>query len=78
MPSQIIDLLTKEIEVKRNTEEARAARTALEVYEKRDWIKGKITREGLAALEKKAGNDKNKINDLKRIKSLLEQAEGNR
>lgn len=78
MPSQIIDLLTKEIEVKRNTEEAKAARTALEVYEKRDWIKGKITREGLTALEKKAGNDKNKINDLKRIKSLLEQAEGNR
>jgi hypothetical protein len=77
MPSQVIDTLTKEVEARRNTEAAKAARTALEtVYEKRDWINGPITREGLAALEKKAGNDKNKLNDLKRIKSLLEQSEG--
>jgi hypothetical protein len=77
MPSQVIDTLTKEVEDRRNTEAAKAARTALEtVYEKRDWINGPITRESLPALEKKAGNDKNKLNDLKRIKSLLEQSEG--
>jgi hypothetical protein len=77
MPSQVIDTLTKEVEARRNTEAAKAARTALEtVYEKRDWINGPITRESLPALEKKAGNDKNKLNDLKRIKSLLEQSEG--
>jgi hypothetical protein len=78
MPSQVIDTLTKEVEARRNTEAAKAARTALEtVYEKRDWINGPITRESLPALEKKAGNDKNKLNDLKRIRSLLEQSEGN-
>ena len=78
MPSQVIETLTKEVEARRNTEAAKAARTALEtVYEKRDWINGPITRESLPALEKKAGNDKNKLNDLKRIKSLLEQSEGN-
>jgi hypothetical protein len=77
MPSQVIETLTKEVEARRNTEAAKAARTALEtVYEKRDWINGPITRESLPALEKKAGNDKNKLNDLKRIKSLLEQSEG--
>ena len=77
MPSQVIETLTKEVEARRNTEAAKAARTALEtVYEKKDWINGPITRESLPALEKKAGNDKTKLNDLKRIKSLLEQSEG--
>lgn len=77
MPSQVIEQLTKEVEARRNTEQAKAAKTALvEVYEKRDWINGPITRETLPALEVKAGSDKNKLNDLKRIKSLLDQSEG--
>jgi hypothetical protein len=76
MPSQIIDQLTKEVEARRNTEQAKAAKTALEVYEKKDWVNGPITRETLPALEVKAGKDKNKLNDLKRIKSLLDQSEG--
>lgn len=78
MPSQVIEQLTKEVEARRNTEQAKVAKTALvEVYEKRDWINGPITRETLPALEKKAGTDKTKLNDLKRIRSLLDQAEGN-
>lgn len=76
MPSQVIEQLTKEVEARRNTEQAKAAKTALEVYEKRDWINGPITRETLPALEVKAGSDKNKLNDLKRIRSLLDQSEG--
>jgi hypothetical protein len=76
MPKQILSELENRVQARRNTETARAARTSLEVYEKKDWINGPITRESLPALEKKAGNDKTKLNDLKRIKSLLEQSEG--
>lgn len=75
-PRQVLSELETRIEAKRNTEAAKAARTQLEVYEKQDWINGPITRESLPALEKKAGNDKNKLQQIKRIKTLLDQAEG--
>jgi len=74
---QVLSELETRLEAKRNTEEARAAKTALATYEKQDWINGPINRETLPALEKKAGNDKNKLAELKRIKILLDQAEGN-
>lgn len=74
---QVLSELETRIEAKRNTEEAKAAKAALATYEKQDWINGPITRETLPALEKKAGNDKKKQMQLKRIKSLLDQAEGN-
>lgn len=77
MPSQIIDQLTRETEQARNSEQAKQARTQLEVYQKKDWISGPITRDLLATLERKAGTDVNKQREVKRIRQLLDQAEGN-
>lgn len=76
MPSQIIDQLTRETEQARNSEKAKAARTQLEVYQKKDWINGPITRDSLATLERKAGGDVNKQREVKRIRQLLDQEEG--
>lgn len=76
-PRQVLQELTKQIEVKRNSEGAKQARTQLDAYAKKDWINGSITRDSLPALERKAGTDKVKMNELKRIRTLLEQAEGN-
>jgi len=60
----------------RNTESAKAAKKSLEIYEKLDWVNGPITRDTLPALERKAGTDKKKLQELNRIKQLLKQAEG--
>lgn len=76
-PRQVLQELTKQIEVKRNSEGAKQARTQLDAYAKKDWINGSITRDSLPALERKAGTDKVKLNEIKRIRTLLEQAEGN-
>jgi hypothetical protein len=76
-PRQVLDQLTKQIETKRNSEGAKQARTQLDAYAKKDWINGPITRDSLATLERKAGTDKVKQNELKRIRTLLDQAEGN-
>lgn len=76
-PRQVLQELTKQIETKRNSEGAKQARTSLEAYGKKDWINGPITRDNLPALERKAGNDRVKQNELKRIRTLLDQAEGN-
>jgi hypothetical protein len=76
-PRQVLVQLEKNVEVQRNTESAKAARTSLEMLEKREWINGKITRDSIATLERKAGNDRTKQNDIKQIKRLLDQAEGN-
>jgi hypothetical protein len=74
---QVLEQLTKDIDTRRNTESAKQARTQLDAYAKKSWINGPITRDGLAALERKAGTDRVKLNELKRIRTLLEQAEGN-
>jgi hypothetical protein len=76
-PRQVLQELGKQVETKRNSESAKQARTQLDTYGKKDWINGPITRDGLAALERKAGTDKVKLNELKRIRTLLDQAEGN-
>jgi hypothetical protein len=77
-PRQVLDALTKQVEAKRNSEGAKQARDSLaKNYETKPWINGPITRDGLSALERKAGNDRAKLNDLKRIRELLNQAEGN-
>ncbi len=76
-PRQVLQELTKQIETKRNSEGAKQARTQLEAYAKKDWINGPITRDSLPALERKAGTDRVKMNELKRIRTLLEQEEGN-
>jgi hypothetical protein len=76
-PRQVLQELTKQIETKRNSEGAKQARTQLDGYAKKDWINGPITRDSLATLERKAGTDRVKLNELKRIRTLLDQAEGN-
>jgi len=77
-PRQVLEQLTKDIDARRNSEGAKQARDLLtRNYETKKWINGPITRDGLAALERKAGTDKNMLGDLKRIKQLLDQAEGN-
>lgn len=73
-PREILSEIDSTIEKQRNSEGAKAARKSLEVFEKKDWINGKITRQGLPSLEKKAGNDINRQRELTRIKQLLDQA----
>lgn len=78
LPRQVLDQLTKDIETKRNSEGARLARDKLtRNYETKEWINGPITRDSISALEVKAGTDRTKLNDLKMIKKLLNEAEGN-
>lgn len=76
-PREVLSRIEQGLEKTRQSEGAKAARAQLEIYEKKEWVNGKITRDGLSALEKKAGTDRNKLNELKRIRSLLDQAEGN-
>lgn len=73
-PRMILQQVETDIEKTRNSESAKAARRSLEVFEKKEWVNGKITRQGLSALEKKAGNDINKQRELARIRQLLDQA----
>jgi hypothetical protein len=76
-PRQVLLQLEKDIEAKRSTQAAESAKGTLKtVYEKKAWINGPITPESLSALERKAGNDKNKLADLRRIRALLEQSQG--
>lgn len=74
---QILDEIEGNLAARRNSEQAKQARTQLEVYQKKDWINGPITRDSLATLERKAGTDVNKQREVKRIRQLLDQAEGN-
>ncbi len=76
-PRQVLQELTNQVEAKRNSEGAKQARASLERMATKDWINGPITRDSLPALERKAGNDRVKQNELKRIRTLLDQSEGN-
>jgi hypothetical protein len=77
-PDQVGDILRKNVETRRNSEGAKQARDRLtRNYETKPWINGPITRDNLSALERKAGTDKTKLNDLNQIKRLLNEAEGN-
>jgi hypothetical protein len=75
-PRQILTQLEDNIAKRRNTETAKAAQASLKVFEKQEWVNGPITRDTLPALERKAGTDKKKLQELNRIKQLLKQAEG--
>lgn len=77
-PDQVGDILRKNVETRRNSEGAKQAREKLtRNYETKPWINGPITRDSISALEVKAGTDRTKLNDLKMIKKLLNEAEGN-
>jgi hypothetical protein len=75
-PRQVLSQLEDGIAKSRSTETAKAAKKSLETYEKQEWINGPITRDTLPALERKAGTDRKKLQELNRIKQLLKQAEG--
>jgi hypothetical protein len=75
-PAMVISELEKFVTERRSSETSKQATEALKVYEKKDWINGPVTMDSLPALERKAGNDRNKQNDVKRIRSLLQQANG--
>lgn len=77
-PRQVLGALTKQVEGQRNSEGAKQARAQLKTYEAKEWINGTtLTLSNLPTLEQKYKTDKTKLNDLKRIRTLLEQAEGN-
>ena len=75
-PRQILTQLEDNIAKRRSTESARSARKSLEVYEKLPWVNGSVTRDTLPALERKAGEDKKKQQEVNRMKQLLRQADG--
>jgi len=71
-PRQILDEVSKDLEARRNTEQAKAAKTALtNVWEKKAG--GPITRDTLPGLE---NSKKLKPAEITQIKKLLDQAEG--
>lgn len=72
----IVSQLETYVDKQRNSESAKAAETTLETYAKKDWVNGPITRDSLPALERKAKGNKTRENELRRIKQLLDQAEG--
>lgn len=73
-PRIILAELEDSIAKRRNSNSAKKARESLEILGKQDWINGRITRQNLSALEKKAGNDINKQRVLTRAKALLDEA----
>ena len=75
-PRQILSKLEDSVAKTRNTEAAKAAQNSLKVFEAQEWVNGPINNNTLPALERKAGTDKKKLQDLKRIKQLLRQANG--
>jgi hypothetical protein len=75
-PRQILTQLEDNIAKTRNTETAKAAKKSLEVFEKLEWVNGPINNNTLPALERKAGTDKKKLQEVNRIKQLLRQANG--
>ena len=72
----IVSQLETYVDKQRNSESAKAARASLETYTKKEWINGPITRDSLSALERKAKGNQIRERELRRIRQLLDQAEG--
>lgn len=70
-PRQVLAEVERNLETRRNSEQAKAARRSLEVYERKAG--GSITMDSLPALERKGTF---KPAEITRIKQLLNQAEG--
>lgn len=70
-PRQVLAEVEKNLEARRNSESAKAARRSLEVYEAKAG--GTITMDSLPGLERKRTF---KPNEITRIKALIKQAEG--
>lgn len=77
-PRMILQQIEGDLEKRRNSEGAKAARKQLDdVWSKKEWINGPISRDSLPALKLKAGKDQNKLREYNRIEQLVNQAEGN-
>jgi hypothetical protein len=74
---EVVAYLEGQIATRRSSETAKVAQRSLEAYTKKSWINGPITRDALPALERKAGNNTERLRDLVQIRKLLDQAEGN-
>lgn len=83
---QILDKLESQILEKRNTAGAKQAQTKLDNYVRnpdgtakkgRGWITGPITSRSIDALRRQAGNDREKLRQVKDMEALLKQAQGN-
>lgn len=72
----VVSHLEKGLTDRRNSEDAKAARRSLEMYQTKDWINGPITRDSLPTLERKATTPTRK-RELEQIRKLLIRAEGN-
>ena len=72
----IVSQLETYVDKQRNSESAKAARASLETYTKKEWINGPITRDSLSARERKAKGNQIRERELRRIRQLLDQAEG--
>jgi hypothetical protein len=70
-PRQVLDRVSSDLEARRSSEAAKAARKSLEIYETKAG--GPITMDSLPALEKKGTF---KPNEITRIKQLLNQSQG--
>jgi len=76
-PREILRQVEDGLQKRRNSEAAKAARKALDdVWSKKNWINGPITRDSVPALRQKAGSDKNKNKEIDEIEKLLNQLEG--
>jgi RNase H-fold protein (predicted Holliday junction resolvase) len=75
-PAMVVAELEKFVTERRSSETAKQAVDALKALEKKEWINGPVTMDSLAALERKAGNDRTRQNDVKYIRRLLQQANG--
>ena len=75
-PAMVITELEKFVTDRRSSETAKQAVDSLKLFEKKDWINGPVTMDSLPALERKAGSDRTRQNDVKRIRNLLLQANG--
>lgn len=77
-PAMVITELEKFVTDRRSSDTAKQATESLKVYgtRKNDWITGPVTMDTLPALERKAGTDRAKQNDVKRMRGLLQQQNG--
>lgn len=78
-PRQVLQRLEENLEKRRNTEEAKAARASLDRIKanpSNSWISGEVTLGNIETLKRKAGNDRSKLNTVNQIERLLRQQEG--
>lgn len=75
--TEILRTIEDEVFKEKQTNEATEARNTLARYrQEKSWIGGEITRDRLNALEIKYKDDRNKMQEIKRMKTLLDKSEG--